>query len=185
MIRTSASETSPAAADWPIARPSPKLWRPIPVAIRSASRRAGREALDPRARARTRRPPRRPGPTSGVARRRLQPAVVVDEAHQADREAAASSARAAGEAAPACAPRAAASTGSTPCERTSQSRKTRIPVANAVSAARSPASCSPTRPSGRPRKIVKPAIAPRTRVCVGAHLVRVTLQTSRAGLPSR
>ena len=41
-----------------------------------------------------------------------------------------------------------------------------MPVAKAVSAARIAGDAPPTRPSGRPRKIVKPAIAPRTRVWV-------------------
>ena len=47
-----------------------------------------------------------------------------------------------------------------------------MPVANAVSAARIAGDVLPTRPSGRPRKIVKPAIAPRRRVWVGAHVRR-------------
>ncbi len=68
MMSTSASETSSAAADWPIANPSAKLWIPIPVAISSARRLAGESEW--------RCPPpwnssiaAAPGPTSGVARR--------------------------------------------------------------------------------------------------------------------
>src|SRR5258708_4041083 len=50
----------------------------------------------------------------------------------------------------------------------------RIPAANAVSPARRPADAAPTRPIGTPRKIVPPAIAPRSRVCVVLN-VRGTL----------
>ena len=41
-----------------------------------------------------------------------------------------------------------------------------MPVATAVSPVRIAADVVPTRPSGRPRKMVAPAIAPRIRVCV-------------------
>ncbi len=47
MISTSASEISSAAADWPIARPSPKLWRPMPVAISTREPSPRRERLEP------------------------------------------------------------------------------------------------------------------------------------------
>ena len=67
MIRTSASEISPAAADWPIASPSPKLCRPIPVAISSASRRPGVSDSN-HERCSNSSTAAAPGPTSGVAR---------------------------------------------------------------------------------------------------------------------
>src|SRR5919108_4435303 len=57
------------------------------------------------------------------------------------------------------------STGCTPWTSTSHRRKMRMPAARELSAARSCALDVWTRPSGRPRKIVKPAIAPRTRIC--------------------
>src|SRR3954449_4678120 len=57
----------------------------------------------------------------------------------------------------------AVSIGSTPPDRTAQSRKTRMPVASADSAARVAAPRFCMRPTGRPRKIVPPAIAPRIR----------------------
>src|SRR5919109_1614431 len=57
------------------------------------------------------------------------------------------------------------STGCTPWTSTSHRRKMRMPAARELSAARSWALAVWTRPSGRPRKIVKPAIAPRTRIC--------------------
>jgi len=41
MTRSSARESSPLAADCPMARPSAKLCRPIPTAISNASWRAG------------------------------------------------------------------------------------------------------------------------------------------------
>ena len=56
----------------------------------------------------------------------------------------------------------AASTGSMPWTSTSQSRKSRIPVAIALSPAFSRVLALLIRPIGRPRKIVKPASAPRT-----------------------
>ena len=37
--RTLAKATAPVAADWPIARPSERLWRPRPEAIASESQR--------------------------------------------------------------------------------------------------------------------------------------------------
>ena len=58
------------------------------------------------------------------------------------------------------------STGSTPWETTSQKRKTRIPVAIDESAARILSDTLLSAPIGRPTKIVKPAMAPRRRVCV-------------------
>ena len=82
-ISARASEISPAAPACPIARPSPKLWSPIPVAISSASRCPAPSAREPgalgvlgdRRGARPDHVRRRPVP---------HPAVVVDEAHQAD-----------------------------------------------------------------------------------------------------
>ena len=67
MMRVTARLISFDAAAWPIARPSPKLWTPIPIAIRNASRTAGIE------RSSTRRLVNSsiaaaPGPTSGDAR---------------------------------------------------------------------------------------------------------------------
>src|SRR5205809_966011 len=55
-------------------------------------------------------------------------------------------------------------TGSRPFARTSQSRKTRIPVASALRAAWRRGSACRTRARGRPRRIVPPATAPRTRI---------------------
>src|SRR4051795_9310160 len=57
----------------------------------------------------------------------------------------------------------AVSIGSTAPDRTSQSRNRRMPVASADSAARVAAPRFCMRPTGRPRKIVPPAIAPRIR----------------------
>src|SRR3954453_23965982 len=57
----------------------------------------------------------------------------------------------------------AVSIGSTAPETTSQRRKTRMPVASADRAARVAALRFCMRPTGRPRKIVPPAIAPRIR----------------------
>src|SRR4051794_39673511 len=57
----------------------------------------------------------------------------------------------------------AVSIGSTAPDRTSQSRKTRMPVASADSAARAAPLRFCMRPTGRPRKIVPPAIAPRIK----------------------
>src|SRR3954447_6172829 len=64
---------------------------------------------------------------------------------------------------PQCRSSRAVSIGSTAPESTSQSRKTRIPVASADSAARVASDRFCMRPIGRPRKIVPPAIAPRIR----------------------
>jgi hypothetical protein len=58
----------------------------------------------------------------------------------------------------------ASSIGSTASLRTSQKRKSRIPVAMAARKAFVPAVTFCIRPSGRPRKIVNPAIAPSRRV---------------------
>jgi hypothetical protein len=58
----------------------------------------------------------------------------------------------------------AVSTGSTAWLRTSQSRKTRIPVAVAARKAFVAGFTLCMRPSGRPRKMVKPAIAPSPSV---------------------
>jgi len=58
----------------------------------------------------------------------------------------------------------AASTGSTPLVRTSQKRKRRIPVAPAFSSERIRVDALRMRPSGSPRKTVKPAIAPSARI---------------------
>ena len=87
MISASARLISPAAPAWPMASPSPKLCRPIPTAIRSASWRPverrsihGREANSSIAAA--------PGPTSVEAAPLLHPPVVVDEAHETRDEAA-------------------------------------------------------------------------------------------------
>ena len=181
MIRTSASATSSGAADWPIASPSPKLCRPIPVAIRSASRAAGRqrsihdamlELVD------------RGGARADERRRAraCHPAVVVDEAHQADARSRRRAARASRAKRPqSCARRAAASTGSTPCESTSQSRKSRIPVATARQrrAQRRPSRRRRGRSAGRGRSS-KPAIAPRTRVWV-VLTCKAHLTDGRAG----
>jgi hypothetical protein len=59
----------------------------------------------------------------------------------------------------------ASSTGSTAWVRTSQSRKRRIPVATAASIVRTFAGTFRILATGRPMKIVIPAIAPRRRVC--------------------
>ena len=48
---------------------------------------------------------------------------------------------------------------------TSQKRKTRMPVASDESAARALRLRRCTRPTGRPRKIVAPAIPPRRKIC--------------------
>ena len=78
----SASATSPLPADWPMARPSEKLCRPMPVAIMSASQaadvkpdRAGTFELGSRCSARA---------EHLLAALGADPAVVVDEAHQPD-----------------------------------------------------------------------------------------------------
>ena len=47
MISVTARAVLLAAAAWPIASPSPKLCTPIPTAMRSASRLPGREVVDP------------------------------------------------------------------------------------------------------------------------------------------
>src|SRR5438874_1460049 len=46
MISTNARLISPFAADWPIARPSEKLWNPMPTAMRRASREASWARVD-------------------------------------------------------------------------------------------------------------------------------------------
>ncbi len=84
MISVTASPIWLAAAAWPIARPSPKLWTPIPIddEKRESDRRvreihrAPRGELVDRGRAR---PDEQRCPSVGA---RLHPRVVVDEAHQ-------------------------------------------------------------------------------------------------------
>ena len=178
MIRTSASETSSGAAAWPIARPSPKLCRPMPVAIRSASRRAGVRRSIQRARAelvdrgRARPDERRGAPaasSSGRSRRG-------SSARRRSRRRAAARARR-------TRPQSCASSGGLDRldavrehvpEQEDAGCRSRRPSAPRACAA----TCSRTRPSGRPRKIVKPAIAPSSRIWVVLMLVRVTLHGS-------
>ena len=75
MTSSVASAISPCAADWPMARPSAKLCRPMPTAINKASRRAGDQEARPMrdgARSSTATLPApddpfpRPGPSPGV-----------------------------------------------------------------------------------------------------------------------
>src|SRR5204863_10137952 len=67
-------------------------------------------------------------------------------------------------------------TGSIASLSTSQNRKSRIPVAVAVKKAFSFGDSPCIRPIGRLRKIVRPAIAPSSRVWAVDIVVRVTLQ---------
>src|SRR5258706_2437497 len=67
------------------------------------------------------------------------------------------------------------STGSTPCESTSQKRKTRIPVATAASGTFGAGRVCRTRAIGRPIRIVAPAIPPSRNVSAVPISVRVTL----------
>ena len=88
MISVTARLILLAAAAWPIASPSPKLWTPMPTAIRSASCLPGGQPVVPAAvlelvdRSRARADERRRAP----ARAGLHPFGVVDERHQAERE---------------------------------------------------------------------------------------------------
>ena len=86
MIRTTASAISSRAADWPIARPSEKLCRPIPVAMKTRELLRGREAAEAAAALELRRRggARAEHPARALA---LHPRVVPDEAEQARREA--------------------------------------------------------------------------------------------------
>ena len=68
MISVTASPISLAAAACPIARPSPKLCTPIPIAIRNASRIAG-FVRSSRRRSTNSSTAAAPGPTSVVERR--------------------------------------------------------------------------------------------------------------------
>src|SRR6266536_3556763 len=70
----------------------------------------------------------------------------------------------------------AVSTGSIAWLSTSQNRKSRIPVAVAVKKAFSYGDSQCIRPIGRPRKIVRPAIAPSSKVWAVDIVVRLTLQ---------
>ena len=87
-ISVTARLIEPAAAAWPIASPSPKLWTPIPTAIRSASCLPGVSSSIQRRYVNSS-TAAAPGPTI-VVTRRLAPAPhpdrVVDEPHQAERE---------------------------------------------------------------------------------------------------
>ena len=67
------------------------------------------------------------------------------------------------------------SIGSTAFESTSQSRKTKIPVASAERPARVFALRLCILPTGRPRKMVAPAIAPSRRISGVLIVVRVPL----------
>jgi hypothetical protein len=58
----------------------------------------------------------------------------------------------------------AASTGSNAPDSTSQKRKSRMPMAVALRNARIGIDGLRTRPMGRPRKMVKPAMAPSARI---------------------
>ena len=68
MIRVTARLIWLAAAAWPMARPSPKLCTPIPIAIRSASCFPG-VRLSSHVRCSNSSAAAAPGPTSSVARR--------------------------------------------------------------------------------------------------------------------
>ena len=90
------------------------------------------------------------------------PLRVVDEAHQAEREAACTECGERREATPVASVQRRLDRIDAP-ESTSQSRKIRMPVASALSPARAWELRPWIRPTGSPRKIVAPAIAPRMR----------------------
>src|ERR1700693_346479 len=79
----------------------------------------------------------------------------------------------------------AAVTGPPACARMSQSRKTRIPVANALRSPWTGLGRPRSRATGRPRKMVAPAIAPSKTVVawliVGEYMQKVRLDKSNAG----
>src|SRR5947207_7572269 len=79
----------------------------------------------------------------------------------------------------------ASSTGSIPFARTSQKRKRRMPVAPALSSERILVEVLRIRPRGKPRKTVKPAIAPSARISpiVIAALVTPRCDTRRREHP--
>jgi hypothetical protein len=72
----------------------------------------------------------------------------------------------------------AVSIGSTAFESTSQSRKTRIPVASADRPERAFALRPCIRATGRPRKMVSPAIAPSRRISGVLIVVRAPLHAA-------
>ena len=136
--------------------------------------------------ARTRRPPPRPGRRAATRARALQPAVVVDEAHQpdgeADREQRARSRRTS---APVVRRRARVSTGSTPCdEHVPEAGRRRMPVASARQRRRAaPASVAADAAERQAEEDRERRRSRRgCRVCVVAHAigVRVTLQRGAA-----
>ena len=138
MISVTARLILLAAAAWPIARPSPKLWTPMPTAISSASCFPGVERVEPACGSRTRRSRRRPGrrassragpraPSSTRSSRRAPSGRARSRRRRARR---------ATRSGPSGAHRARAAIGSTAPVSTSQSRKSRMPVASADSAAR-------------------------------------------------
>ena len=188
MISVTARLISLAAAAWPIASPSPKLWTPMPIAISSASCSAGREPVEPAAAARTRRARRRRGRRACVARRSaraLHPLGVVDEAHQAEREAAQRRARRATRTGPSRCASSADSIGSTASVSTSQSRKTRIPVASALSPARAFAleAAHPADRQAEEDRRARDRAEQEDLWSTGAHFgVRVPLQRARGAI---
>ena len=147
----------------------------MPVAIRSDERLRGRQRAGPDVRLGHRGGADAAEPSAAAAR--LPRLVEVDEAHEADAEARREDRREADEAQPPAvvverSGVSAPSTGSIPAESTSQSRNSedagRRRAEQRADAERQ-AVCS--RPAGKPRKIVKPAIAPRTRICVEDRLM--------------
>ena len=98
-IRTTARLISPEAPAWPMASPSEKLCRPMPVAINTREPRRSRERRDPRLLELG--GGRRTGPERRLVPLPLHPAVVVDEAHQPDGEADREQGRVPGEVRPA------------------------------------------------------------------------------------
>ena len=167
---TSARLISPLAADWPIARPSEKLCSPMPVAIISDSDCAGDSAPGLHVVSATAAAPRLRNPPR---RRRLATMLVeVDEAHEADREARRRRS-----------PRGQAKRPHVPSWSSAAALQRRldrldpgrehVPEQEEQDAGRGraeqrarPGSAERRRrPAGSPRKIVRPAIAPSTRIC--------------------
>ena len=126
-----------------------------------------------------------PGPMlTGSRADVVHPALVVDEAEQADAEAHQEHGGAADELAPRAAAldgdcSSAASTGSMLFDSVSTSRNTSTPVAMALNSAIVFDDRLRMRPTGNPRKIVRPAIAPRSRISPSTSFPRAEARQVR------
>ena len=188
MTRRVASAISPPAADCPMASPSAKLCSPMPTAISSASRRAGRPGRQARARGGELDDVRGAGAEVGrrgrPARAGGEPPIhrsYADQRQQADGQAAREQHAVSDRARPDRPGR----RGFRPARRRSvpmlpraRPRRGRAatPTATAFSSARRLGAGRRTRPIGNPSRIVTPAIAPRTNV--GPSPMNVSLNST-------